>query len=164
MEVNMKAGICSTAEIIRYEQHTLIDGWARVTLLLYIMRSAWEHRLPKGRHFARIHDCLVHTSKTRCIRTISDMTGWHHVASAYFCRWCFVVDSLVSFDLFSMQVTLLSFSVESESTFLDYIKGGWVERETFLLSCCSYAVNHTYDWILMRQLQGGSHDFISNYT
>lgn len=40
MEVNMKAGICSTAEIIRYEQHTLIDGCARVTLLLYIMRSA----------------------------------------------------------------------------------------------------------------------------
>uniref|UniRef100_A0A9J8DKG5 Copine Vb n=1 Tax=Cyprinus carpio carpio TaxID=630221 RepID=A0A9J8DKG5_CYPCA len=31
---------------------------------------------------------------------------------------------IVSFDLFLMQVTLLSFSVESESTFLDYIKGG----------------------------------------
>lgn len=108
---------------------------------------------------AFIH-CLVHTSETRCIRTISDMTEWHYVTSAYFCCWCFAVDSLVSFDLFSMQVTLLSFSVESESTFLDYIKGGWVERQIILLSCCSVAVNHTYYWILiLRQLQGGSHDY-----
>lgn len=92
---------------------------------------------------AFIH-CLVHTSKTRCIRTISDMTEYY-VASAYFCCWCFVVDSLVSFDLFSMQVTLLSFSVESESTFLDYIKGGWVERQTSLLSCCESHILLNFD-------------------
>lgn len=45
--------------------------------------------------------------------------------------------------VFQIQVTLLSFSVESEFTFLDYIKGGWVGTPTGILASLVCFVENT---------------------
>ncbi len=80
MEVNMKTGICSTAEIIWYEHHALIDGCAKVALLLYITRSVWEHCFPEGPTLC-LHHSLPHMKQDVLgqFPTWLNRIMWHHI-------------------------------------------------------------------------------------